>query len=248
VVASLALLPAAAWAEGPLTLATGFDDGRLPATLKGGRLVEGVGDGAQARVENIGGERGSVAVLQLPEKGEGDRGLQISADQRDPLHGELSVFSIGMRFKAEEAPRTAVFFQRMMASRKKPGFFAFYSQSNAERNGSRIATFRFTATGMEGTPQTIASKPTWTFTPGKWHHVLMIFNRGQVQFFLDGEALGETEKLPSLETIPALQRSSKSFRMAIGFEGSVDDIVIRLNEALTPEEVRKHFTLGTASL
>ncbi len=245
---ALALLPGVAGAADESTLATGFEEGRLPAPLSGGRLIVGVGDGEQVRIESGGAERGAVVALQLPEKGEGDRGLVVVADQRDAIHGELSVFSVGMRFKADEAPRTLVFFQRMMGSRRKPGFFAFYNQSNIERSGNMIGTFRFTATGPEGTPETVASKETWTLTPGEWHHVLMTFDHGQVQFFLNGEALGEAQKLSSLEIIPALQRSAKSFRMALGFGGAVDDVVIRLNQKLTHEEIRKHFAEGATAL
>lgn len=227
-------------ADGGSPAIADFENGELPANVSGNRIIEALDVGAPIRVEN------GVAILGASFD-ESKQGLLLSADSGDVLYEELSSLSIALRFRAEPVSRTPVFFQRLRNSRTQPGFFAFYNQSNIENEGTMKGSFRFTATGADRVPKTVASSALWTLAPGEWYHVAVTFERGIVRFYLDGLPLGEPQEM-YLETIPPLQSSAKSLRIGQGFTGAVDDVVVWPNRVLSDAEVQTLHEKGPKSL
>ena len=204
-------------------VAFNFDSGEMSASciLDSGRTAKPKDSALPDHDE----ARGSgVLVMENAERG----GVFIKAPQTgdDVLEKAISQLTFCMAFRASPLSASPVFLERLAGgSSENVGFFRFRSQSNAVDDFERRGTFRFYTKGADGKSISATSTAPWIQQDNTWNWVGMVFDKGRVAFYLNGERLGEEIKLP-LEEIPGISDSSYYMRGGYGFVGSLDDLVI----------------------
>ncbi len=221
-----------------------FESGLLPdnCALDSGRTAEEKGENAYAETEE-GKTNGSVVCVTQ----DVNRGGVFVRSRRpdDALGGELSAFTVCFAFRASPLSATPVFLERLVGGTSdNTGFFRFRSQSNSGGGGGeQRGTFRFYTKDASGNSVSVTSSVPWIQQENNWYWVGMVFDKGRVAFYLDGERVGDELFLP-VESIAGSDGRSYFLRSGYGFVGAFDDLAIVPGRAFSDEEMRAIYKQG----
>lgn len=216
-----------------------FESGIFPDSciLESGRTTQPKGETATLAPDETGEKASQVCNTLDSERG----GVFIRSEhpESDPLAEPLEALTISLSFRSSPVTPSPVFLERLAGgSSDNPGFFRFRSQSNSGDTKERTGTFRLYLNTPTGESLSATSTAPWTLRENIWNSVALVFNRGRVLFYLNGERLGDEVVLP-LEAIPGTNGSPYFLRAGYGFTGAFDDLVIVPGKALADEDIQK---------
>lgn len=174
-------------------------------------------------------------------------GVYLKSDnpEADSLFQAMKAFTVSLRIRFDTVSNSPIFFERMLGStNKNPGYFRFGNQSNTGDAKERRGTLRFLVTDPSGNYQQVASSESWIQIQEQWATVGLTFDQGAVQFYVNGEPLGEPQKI-TVEQIPSgAPDLTRHIRAAFGFEGAFDDLLVVPDQALSPEQMQAVYQNG----
>lgn len=222
-----------------------FESGAMPApcVLESKRTAE-PRKGVAVQPGTDEARAGSVMVTGDASRG----GVFIRALSDDDTLGEsLSQLTVCLAFRASPLSASPVFLERIVGgTSRNPGVFRFRSQSNSKDDHERRGTLRLYVGNSEGQTVTATSTISWIQQDNVWNWVGMVFDKGRVVFYLNGERLGDEVRL-SVEEIPSPGESSYYLRSGYGFVGAFDDLVIIPGKAFTDEDMSAIYKQGITS-
>lgn len=240
---SLALLMP--WVAQGQPAAFNFDSGAMPAPciLESKRTAE---PRRGVSVEPGRDEVRASGVLVTEDAARG--GVFIRTLPYDDTLGEaFSQLTVCLAFRASPLSSSPVFLERLVGgTSRNPGVFRFRSQSNSGDDHERRGTLRLYVGTAEGKTISVASTTPWIQQENAWNWVGVVFNKGRVVFYLNGERLGDEVQL-SVEEIPGTGEASYFLRGGYGFAGAFDDLVIVPGKAFTDEDMLTLYTQGVNS-
>lgn len=187
--------------------------------------------------------RGSgVFIMENSERG----GVFIKSPQPDDdvLGKAISQLTVCMAFCASPLSQAPTFLERLVGSTaSNKGFFRFRSQSHSKDDNEKLGTMRFEVRDEQGNPYSAASTIPWIQQNNTWYWVGLVFDKGRITFYLNGEQLGDEIQLP-LEEIPGSEGLSYFWRGGYGFIGAFDDLLIIPGNALTDAEMQAIYEKG----
>ena len=215
-----------------------------PCLLGSGRDAVAADKEAGFKKENRGGVE--THVLAFSNGARSGAVIRCPAGHGDAIFGPLGQLTLSLAFRSDPVVATPCYFQRINGSSTRPGFLRFNSQNNSGDELERKGTFRFTVTDADGKNHTAASTAPWEARHGEWHRVAVVFDKGNVRFYLDGELWGNPVAIP-LEVIPESEARPESIRAGFGFSGAIDDLVIAPGRALSGREIKQLHEEGPAA-
>ena len=193
---------------------------------------------------------GSQISFEEARFGKGSLLINSSGDRKNTLAWEALLSSAELEaFQSETRSLTLVawvrspdwkpfvLFWRVPSDIGLPGFFQF-----AFLGGEKSKLF-FSVTGPEeagkGVRHEVLSPKTVSIVPEDWNHFAVTFDEGVVQFYCNGEPVGEPCSLP-IEEIPPLAAKFPSMKAFLGVDAgsSVDDFGLFGDRALSGEDIR----------
>lgn len=222
-----------------------FESGQLPASciLESGRVAQPKGDFVRAGADEVRG--GGVFLTENAERG----GVFIRSSRADAdvLTESLPALTVCVAFRANPLSASPVFLERLAGgSSENAGFFRFRSQSNDGDDNERRGTLRFYTKGADGRAVSATSTVPWIQQANAWNWVGLVFDKGRVTFYLNGERLGDDISIP-LEEIPTTDGNSYYLRGGYGFVGAFDDLAILPGKAFTDDEMQAAYRHGIGS-
>lgn len=191
------------------------------------------------------GERGGILVMENADRG----GVFIKSPQpaEDVLGAPISQLTVCMAFRASPLSASPVFLERLVGgTSENNGFFRFRSQSHSKDDYEKRGTMRFAIKDAEGKSHNATSTVPWIQQDNTWNWVGLVFDKGLVVFYLNGDRLGDGIHLP-VEKIPGADASSYYVRAGYGFVGALDDLVVIPGKAFTDAEMQAVYEKGINS-
>lgn len=223
-----------------------FDSGEIPAScvLDSGRTAQPKGNFVQPGTD----ETRASGVFITEDEGRGGVFIRSPRADDDVMGQALSAFTVCLAFRAS-SPLSAspIFLERLVGSTSgNAGFFRFRSQSNSGSDNERRCTFRFGVKSAKGEDVNATSTVPWIQQENVWNWVGMVFDKGRVTFYLNGERAGDDIHLP-VEEIPAADGKSYYIRGGYGFVGAFDDLAFIPGKAFTDDEMQEAYKQGISS-
>lgn len=218
---------------------TGFPESCI---LESGRTARPKNDMARVGADEK-GRSSNVCLSENPNRG-GVFIRPVEPADTDALGKSFPALTVCMAFRASPASSSPTFLERLVGGTSDHvGFFRFRSQMSSGDDHERRGTLRFSTKTPGGESEGAASTESWILQENVWNWVGVVFDRGRVAFYVNGERLGNVVDLP-LEEIPGAEGSPYFVRAGYGFSGAFDDLFVLPGKALTEQQMRDLYQKG----